>query len=305
MDEDRANGVLLGLACGDALGRPIEFKTAQEIDSVHGTLTDMVGHGTWGQPAGTITDDTDQALCIARSLVECGTFDPEDIAERFVQWYDTDPFDIGNMTRRSLEKLKRGVPWDQAGRQVWENSPEGSNAGNGSVMRCPPLAIAYYDDYDILIRVSKQSSEITHADPRCTYGCAILNLTIAGILRDDSEPLTTALELISPDVPDELVSGLEPIADERELHSISPSGYVVDSLRTAMYDGLRAENAESAIVNAVNRGGDTDTIGAITGAIAGARFGAEDLPDQWLETIEESTELTAIAGKLHDFSPHG
>lgn len=62
----------------------------------------MVGNGTWGQPAGTITDDTQQALYIARSVAECSEFDPADVAARFVQWYDTNPFDIGNMTRRSL-----------------------------------------------------------------------------------------------------------------------------------------------------------------------------------------------------------
>ena len=100
MDSDRARGVLLGLACGDALGRPVEFASASEISARHGRLYDMVGDGTWNQPAGTITDDTDQALCIARSLVELQTFDPADVAERFVAWYDSGPFDIGRMTRR-------------------------------------------------------------------------------------------------------------------------------------------------------------------------------------------------------------
>lgn len=110
----------------------------------------MVGNGTWGQPAGTVTDDTDQALCIAESLVEQGEFDPTDIADRFVRWYESGPFDIGNMTRRSIRALKEGRSWDEAGRQVWEASPEGSNAGNGSVMRCPPLALAYPDDPSVL-----------------------------------------------------------------------------------------------------------------------------------------------------------
>ena len=137
MDLDRARGVLLGLACGDALGRPVEFSSASEISAEHGRLDEMVGYGTWNQPAGTITDDTEQALCIARSLVEHQAFDPADVAERFVAWYDSGPFDIGGMTRRSLTRLKHGDAWDEAGQHVWENSPEGQNAGNGSVMRCP------------------------------------------------------------------------------------------------------------------------------------------------------------------------
>lgn len=297
MNDDRAAGVLLGLACGDALGRPVEFKSATRITADHGTLTEMEGNGTWGQPAGTITDDTEQALCIARSLVAQGEFDPADIADRFVAWYDTNPFDIGNMTRRSLRALAEGQPWDEAGQQVWKMSGEGSNAGNGSVMRCPPLALAVTDDSD-LIRVSRHSSRITHADPRCTYGCAILNLTIAGLLRNDAEPLATALAAVESDAPDELVTALEPLVDGAELDSMATTGYVIHSLQTALHDGLRAETTADAIITAVNRGGDTDTIGAITGAIAGARCGASTLPERWLEVLEERRELTSLATQL-------
>lgn len=298
MDADRAEGVLLGLACGDALGRPVEFKSPPEIESKYGRLAEMVGNGTWGQPAGTITDDTEQALCIARSLDESSEFDPSDIAERFVRWYDTGPFDIGNMTRRSLQKLKQGQTWEKAGQEVWEASVEGSNAGNGSVMRCPPLAVAYADYPSKLVRVSKQSSEITHADPRCTYGCAVLNLTIAEILRDEPNPLTRALKHIKPDAPDELIDALQPIASGGEPESLLTSGYVVHTLQTALYDGLRADTAEEAIVTTVNRGGDTDTIGAVGGAVAGARFGATGLPERWVSSIDEQHKLRELAGQL-------
>jgi ADP-ribosyl-[dinitrogen reductase] hydrolase len=91
---DAATGVLLALACGDALGRPVEFRSAESIADEHGTVTEMLSHGTHGQPAGTITDDTDLALCIARSLVEQEAFDGDDIADRFHEWYESGPFDI-------------------------------------------------------------------------------------------------------------------------------------------------------------------------------------------------------------------
>lgn len=201
MNSDRARGVLLGLACGDALGRPVEFDSADAILSEYGRLTDMVGFGTWNQSAGTITDDTDQALCIARSLVDRQTFDPADVADRFVAWYDSDPFDVGLMTAESLRTLERGISWEDAGQQVWESSPEGQNAGNGSVMRCPPLSIPYAADPETLERVSRQSSRITHADPRCTYGCAILNLTVASLLRDSSDPLADAIDRVGDSAP--------------------------------------------------------------------------------------------------------
>lgn len=104
-----ATNVILGLACGDALGRPVEFKSATAIADQHGTLTEMLGHGTHGQPAGTITDDTELALCIARSLVECETFDGQDVAERFSEWYENGPFDIGLMTADALREYGRGT----------------------------------------------------------------------------------------------------------------------------------------------------------------------------------------------------
>lgn len=298
MDSDRARGVLLGLACGDALGRPVEFKSASKISAEHGRLDEMIGHGTWNQPAGTITDDTEQALCIARSLVEQQTFDPADVADRFVAWYDTGPFDIGGMTRRALNQLKRGDEWDKAGQQVWEQSPEGQNAGNGSVMRCAPLAISYARDSERLIEVSRQSSQITHADPRCTYGCAVLNLTIAGMLDDAATPLGDALDYVGSDAPDKLVAALEPLARGESPGALETSGYVVHSLQTALHDGLFAESAEEAIVTAANRGGDTDTIGAVAGAVAGARFGASTLPDRWLAALNAAEDLESLADQL-------
>jgi len=272
--------------------------SASEISAEHGRLDEMMGHGTWNQPAGTITDDTEQALCIARSLVEHQAFDPADVAERFVAWYDSGPFDIGRMTMRSLSRLKHGDTWDEAGQHVWEQSREGQNAGNGSVMRCPPLAIPYATDRDRLAEVSRQSSQITHADPRCTEGCAILNLTVAGLLEDADTPLQDALDYVGSDVPDELVTALEPLARGDTPDALETSGYVVHSLQTALHDGLLAESAAEAIVAAVNRGGDADTIGAIAGAVAGARFGASQLPDRWLSAIDEVKELETLAERL-------
>ncbi len=298
MDLDRARGALSGLACGDALGRPVEFSSASEISGEYGRLDEMVGYGTWNQPAGTITDDTEQALCIARSLVEHHAFEPADVADRFVAWYDSGPFDIGRMTMRSLSRFKHGEAWNEAGQHVWEQSREGQNAGNGSVMRCPPLAIPYATDWDLLVEVSRQSSQITHADPRCTYGCVVLNLTIAGLLVGAETPLRDALDYVGSDAPDELVAALEPLADGESPATLETSGYVVHSLQTALHDGLFAESAEEAIVTAVNRGGDTDTIGAIAGAIAGARFGASTLPNRWLDPIEQADELESLAEQL-------
>ena len=297
--QDRAEGALLGLACGDALGRPVEFRSPEAIKAEHGTLTEMVGNGTYDKPAGTITDDTEQALCIARSLVERGEFDAEDIAERFVAWYNGGPFDIGLMTADALRRIDNGVAWDVAGRETWGERAEGSNAGNGSVMRCAPLAIAFANDPETLQRVSRDSSRITHADPRCMHGCAALNLTIAALLDGDEQPLATALGALNPDAPDSLVETLEPVPGDIDPDGLQNSGFVLHTLQTALYHALTADSAESAIVSAVNEGGDTDTIGAVTGAVAGARFGMSALPERWLEVLQTADELRALAQELN------
>ena len=298
LDENRASGAFLGLACGDALGRPVEFKTAAQIEREHGRVTEMLANGTHGQPAGTITDDTEMALCIARSLAAHEGFEPADVAERFVAWYESGPFDIGLMTADALGRIQSGVPWDEAGRQVWEQRPEGQNAGNGSVMRCVPYAVAFADEPARLAEVSRQSSAITHADPRCTYGCVVLNRTIAGFLRDGASPLGDALTAVESDAPSELLDALDAIPDGIDASSLSSSGYVVDTLQTALYRGLTASTAEEAIVEAVNMGDDTDTVGAVAGAVAGARFGADALPERWLGELDVAADLRDLAAAL-------
>ena len=298
-----AAGVLLGIACGDALGRPVEFQQTATIQRRHGRVTDMLSSGTHGQPAGTITDDTEMALCIARSLVESGQFDPNDVTDRFAEWYQSEPFDIGILTSTVLRRLRDGDAWDEAGIDEWNHLPEGSNAGNGSVMRCAPYGIAFADDADALITVSRASSAITHADPRCQWGCVILNSTLAGLLTGTDQPLASALDLAA-DAPAELrnacevvQSGIDGSKSQSDL-DLANSGYVVTTLQAGLYHGLTADSAEDAIVDAVMLGGDTDTIAAVAGAVAGARFGASELPDRWLRAIDETAEIRELSQRL-------
>lgn len=246
IDSNRAEGVLLGLACGDALGRPVEFMSEASIQRQYGRLDEMVGGGTHNQPPGTISDDTELALCIARSLVTYGGFEGADVARRFLKWYRGGPFDVGSLTACALSRMRKGHPWTVAGQECWEERPEGQNAGNGSVMRCAPYALAYSDDLDALGTISRASSRITHYDPRCTYGCAILNLTIAHALKGTASPLAEALDAVRDEAPSELVDSLESIPDEAP--ALLPTPYVVTTLQVALYDALTADNAKEAIV---------------------------------------------------------
>ncbi|QLD86040.1 ADP-ribosylglycohydrolase family protein [Natronomonas halophila] len=305
MDErTRARGVLLGLACGDALGRPVEFSSPEAIERRHGRVTEMLADGTHGQPAGTITDDTEMALCIARSLAENGEFDPADIAERFVEWKRSGPFDIGIMTSSALRRIENGEPWDEAGHNEWEASREGSNAGNGSLMRCAPYAVAYRNDPETRGTVSRESSAITHADPRCQWGCVLFNDVLAEQLGGNDRPLETALDTLGDNLPEEIETAATEVVAYRDGETdsvgLQNSGYVVTTLQAGLYHALTTTSAEAAIVDAVMMGGDTDTIAAVTGALAGARFGVEALPERWLSELAIRDELESLADELFE-----
>ncbi|WP_276272282.1 ADP-ribosylglycohydrolase family protein [Haloarcula litorea] len=302
MDTETARGVLLGLACGDALGRPVEGWHADRIERRHGTVDSMLGNGVHHLPPGSITDDTEMALCLARSLAERETWDPDDAADRFVAWARDDPTGMGGMTRRVLSRASKGEDWRTAARETWAASPEGQNAGNGSVMRCAPVAVAFAGDRERLVEASRESSRLTHWDPRCVDACAALNLAIAAAARGD-DPVASAREGLRATVDDpseEVLTALDRAVDGEAL---PVTAYVVDTLTAGAGHALAADSAREAIVAAVNNGGDTDTVGAVAGALAGARFGRERLPDAWLDDLEAREELTALADDLAGLSP--
>lgn len=303
---ERARGVLAGLAVGDALGRPVEFWSGDRIEEEYGFLDTYRGHGTHGMSAGTVSDDTEQALCIATSLASHGEWAPEAVAAQFVDWYGSAPFDIGGTTAQSMEHLASGVDWDEAG-EMTRQERSNDRATNGSVMRCAPLAIAYPNHPEKLIQYSRESSVITHAHPQCAYGAAILNLTIANLLTYTEEPLSRAIQAVSGDAPSNLTNQLCSVEDVNEA-SLSSSGDVADTLETALYYALTSSTFFEAVTEAVNTGGDTDTVGAITGAVAGARFGISPTLDQResgsidTELLEEPnvTDLLLLLEHIHD-----
>jgi ADP-ribosyl-[dinitrogen reductase] hydrolase len=169
-------------------------------------------------------------------------------------------------------------------------------------MRCAPIAVAYRDDFGSLFEASVDSSWITHADPRCTYGCALLNRVIAGLL-DGNEDLDEAIEDCRERADgepgtDELFDAVEDVSDLKQ-DEVSGTGYVVDTLQESLYYALTADSFEEAVVNAVNGGGDTDTVGAVTGAVAGARFGETDIPNRWLSVTESVDTVESVAEDIH------
>jgi ADP-ribosylglycohydrolase len=189
---ERARGALLGLAVGDALGPTYEFEPLEQRDYpvlATGPATDIVGGGPFEVAPGAITDDTQMAVCLARSLAEHGRLDVEDVGRRYVAW-SAGAFDIGNQTHDALGRIRTGTAAAEAGLATWQHSARRA-AGNGSLMRTAPVAVALasrmpshprggaVDPFTPVVRreaavieAAMADSAITHADPRCQLACA-------------------------------------------------------------------------------------------------------------------------------------
>lgn len=296
-------GCLLGLAIGDALGMPFEFMTPEQIDwklqgdfDFHPPYTEISGQLRAGQ----WTDDTIMALCIVESLLERRTLDPEHVAGRFLEWYrGGDWRGIGNTTAYALSRLDRGVPWTEAGRT---GDPA---CGNGAAMRIAPVGLWHALDPEALRGSVDRVTIVTHNHAEAVRGAlavayavaraAVGTLSLSTIIdetRDFIGPCRTSEKLRE-------VAGLwRSGADwQSALARIGTGGYVVDSVGAAFFC-LMLDDYERGVKAAVRAGGDTDTTGAIAGAMLGAYVGLPGIPERWLERVEAGTRLAELARRL-------
>jgi len=298
---DQFRGCLLGAACGDALGGPLEFVDAAEIARHYGAGREMTGGGWLKLQPGQVTDDTQQMLCVLDSYLECRGFDPQDIADRLLDWYRAGPIDVGNLTREACENLLYGYNFERSGRDAWDAVPEGSRLGNGSLMRAAPTGLLRYPDNIRLIGESRVISGITHYDERCKLACACLNLALGHLLLIGIDGLLAELsEFIEPR---NTVIGYAlqaiPSLQPRDLRS---TGYVVDTLQSALWAALYCDEFEEGLTLLLNLGGDTDTLGAVGGALLGTRFGVGAIPQRWLKPLEHRERIDLAARKLFEMS---
>ena len=268
---ERFIGTLLGAAVGDALGGPVEFMTAQEIANRYGTVREMIGGGSYNWKGGEYTDDTSMMLCIAESLAIRQGYYPEDMARRFVAWYNkSNPKNIGGTTREALTRLCENVP-------LWRSGVR-EKPTNGSVMRCAPLSLMYYRNEEALVEASREISAITHSHPEAELSCIFINVMIARLLMGASKKAAYAYAT-------EKTKGIDRDFVKRYIGSSynpEPSkGLAVNTLLLATGSFLAAKSFEEAVVRAVNLGGDADTTGEVAGALAGAYFGRQGIPRRW------------------------
>ena len=159
-------------------------------------------------------------------------------------------------------------------------------------MRTAPIAIRYRDDTGAIERISRLESSLTHHDELAGDACALLNLTIAALLHERRPPQSTSIVgQVAAAAPGQTAAELlEPV--QRQI------GFVLTALRVAFWAAMSTDSFEQAVVGAANLGGDADTNAAVTGALAGARFGADAIPQRWLEPLQDREHISGLAARL-------
>jgi len=297
-ERDRVYGCLFGLAVGDALGAPIEGLPREEVRARFGRVTDMMGGGWLKLAPGEVTDDTELALAIVRAIQKCGCVDPEEIAQAFIDWFKSDPKDIGGQTYGAIQALLAGVSPCEAGRRVWEESG-GWLAGNGCLMRSAPIGLFLRRaDFERRADASRKVAGITHGDPRCLDSVVLFDHAVAF--------LSVEGELHFEDVR-RWASGMNPALLKRieaiprlEMEELSTGAFVLDTLESAFWFLFHADSFEEGLIDAVSLGQDADTTGAVTGALLGAKFGLSSIPSRWISKLTVLKEIENAAKFLFE-----
>lgn len=297
---DRASGVLLGQACGDALGVPYELARPPGP----GEPAEMKGGGLGGLAPGEWSDDTAMAVAVADvAATGADLTTPEAldaIAEGFLAWYDSGPADIGAQTSAVLgatrERLaSEGGSPAAAMREAAAayTAAHEHSAGNGALMRTSAVALAHLDDRDALARAARAVAELTHADPlaaeSCVIWCEAIRVAVVGgqtDVRGGLDLLPASRRADWAGWIDDALAG--PAAD------FTPNGFTVTALQAATaavaltrasHDDPSSQHFREALHAAVRIGDDTDTVAAVAGGLLGAKWGADAVPEEWRSLV--------------------
>jgi ADP-ribosyl-[dinitrogen reductase] hydrolase len=281
----RVMGVMVGMACGDMVGAPYEFRKPPEFG------TAKPGVATFGFAPGEFTDDTQMAVCVANAKS-----DPRRTAENFLIWFSGHPRDVGSQTRRVLGRVHTYKGMLASAKAVARQSelaprPENWDPGgpNGSIMRCGPTCLPFLSDRAQIARSARAISDLTHADPWSGDACVLWSLAIDG-----------AVERGEAWRPADITDGLEFIPGDRRkawdmlikvsLRSLTPArfhqnGSAFGCFAAALWAVSYASGYEEAIHRAISCGNDADTVAAVAGALAGARWALLDIPSKWHKRV--------------------
>ena len=307
-----AVGALIGAAVGDALGAPFEFKPGGTYkkrfpQAIVGGTGEMIGGGAFGWAPGEFTDDTQMAMALAEAiLAEGGEFNPERVWNHFVAWTGQ-ASDIGNTTSASL----RGADYRTAAKLAHEQL--GYSDSNGSLMRIAPIGIAGVQWGQVkTMYIAKQQSALTHHDMGARWSSAVAadlirHLILGGTIESAIDPLIRQIQPKFKGIFAAIMSDDWNPTDWAE-HS---NGKAVICLAQALWAVRTTSSFEDAIVAAVDLGDDADTVAAVAGAIAGAKYGIQQIPARWVtyvnghvrqpdgsDVVYHQHEIIAIAHRL-------
>ncbi len=305
--EDRCVGCLLGTACGDILGAAVEGSSARDIRELYGEIRDFaeVGRGF-----GCYTDDTQMTLALATSLVECGYMDAAHVSAKYAEFYEAWR-GYGGAAHRVMRLLQDGGDYRGTGRLQF---PEGS-FGNGGAMRIAPVGLAYRHAADeVLLEAVEDALVCTHVHPEAIDGALVQAKAVALAATTEPsafDPNNFVRALSSVCRTDVMAAKLKTLAEG--LHHKDEDVYVIgrvgngirasQAVAAALWALLRyGRNPEECVIRAVSFGGDTDTIGAMAGALVGALHGSSWIPARWYDNIENGVhgqdEIVALARRL-------
>jgi ADP-ribosyl-[dinitrogen reductase] hydrolase len=306
---DNIKSVLFGVAVGDALGVPVEFKSREYLKI--NPISDMIGYGTYNLPPGTFSDDSSLTFCLAEGL--SSEFDLKNIANLFAQWrYNGfwtpygEVFDIGNTTSKAIANFNRGIGINAIGL-----TDEFSN-GNGSLMRISPLLFYIYDkEINERFELTNQISSLTHAHIisviACFYYLEFARLILLG--KEKFEAYNTLSEEIINFLRNQNFQDKEINVFSRLLNGnihelfeeeIKSSGYVIHTLEASIWCIMNTNDYSEAVIKAVNLGSDTDTTAAVTGGLAGLIYGFNSIPKKWIDLLAKSEEIEDLSKRFNN-----
>jgi len=286
--EDRAMAAFLGFAAGDALGATVEFMTKGEISAQYGVHREITGGGWLRLKPGKVTDDTEMALALGRSIVRSGELNARDVCEEFAAWLKAGPVDVGNTCRRGIR------------RYILHGTTEGpfseGDAGNGAAMRILPVALATLSQPGEAEPWSLVQGHITHHHPLSDAACLTLVRMLHCLLRGEGREKARKIA-------DGLIERHS--AFRFEPYRGTSSAFIVDTMQTVLHFYFGTDSFARCVIQTVNQGGDADTTGALAGMLAGANYGLAAIPAAWLSRLDRNVtaeirrqvpRLLAIAG---------
>ncbi|MBT33968.1 MAG: crystallin J1 [Thalassobius sp.] len=310
----KAKDILLGVAVGDALGVPYEFKSREALRKL--PVRDMIGYMTHNQPAGTWSDDSSLTFCLAEAIADGYTL--RNTAFNFIKWKNesywtahNEIFDIGLTTAKAITDLARIlIAEDSEALETLEYAATEYDNGNGSLMRILPLIYVIRErDIKSQFDIVWNCSALTHKHIRAGMSCMIY-LKLAEYLMNGldkviayektREDIQELWRIIDFDLKEQKHFQRVIQEDIRKVSEnlILSGGYVIESLEASIWCFLLEDNFQETVLKAINFGHDTDTTGAITGGLAGIYYGSESIPEYWIVTLARLEEILELADKL-------